>query len=143
MRVAQVAFHTGVADTTGYACRLLRKAWRAGSRVAVHGPAPALDRLDQALWMFEPLEFVPHAALPRDSGDPSRVARSPILLVHPGARAEGCPVAVCLGGAGEVADYDRVIEIVGLEPADRDAARRRWREYERAGQVPEHLNVGA
>jgi len=46
--LTEVAFHTGIADPLDYACRLLRKAYRQGARVAVHAPAPLLDRLDQA-----------------------------------------------------------------------------------------------
>lgn len=143
--MTEVAFHTGIADPTGYACRLLRKAYRAGSRVAVHGPAALLDRLDQALWTFEPLEFVPHASLPRDSRADDLVARSLVVLVHPGAVDSGCPVAVSIGGSwsGAAADYARIIEIVGEDPAEREAGRRRWREYEQAGLRPVHVAVPA
>ena len=71
--MTDVAFHTGIANPLDYACRLLRKAYRSGARVAVHADPALLDRLDQALWTFEPLEFVPHIMLPRD-GVPQLVA---------------------------------------------------------------------
>ncbi|HEX4510005.1 MAG TPA: DNA polymerase III subunit chi, partial [Burkholderiaceae bacterium] len=95
--MTDVAFHTGVPDPLAYACRLLRKAYRAGSGLVVHADAAFLERLDVALWAFEPLEFVPHAMLPRDASDAGQVARSPILLVHPGAQAPARPVAVGVG----------------------------------------------
>ena len=56
-----IAFHTGLADKATYTCRLLRKAWRQGARVAVTGTPDALNRLDVLLWTFEQEEFVPHA----------------------------------------------------------------------------------
>jgi DNA polymerase-3 subunit chi len=139
--LTEVAFHTGIADPLDYACRLLRKAYRAGARVAVHAEAPFLDRLDQALWTFEPLEFVPHVLLPRDQADAARLARTPVLLVRPGAAAPRRPVAVEIGAAAvpEVSAHERVIAIIGLDPAQREAGRARWKEYERAGHALTHV----
>jgi DNA polymerase-3 subunit chi len=110
--------------------------------VAVHGEAPALDRLDQALWTFEPLEFVPHVLLPRDGADGARLARTPIVLVKDGASAPaGCRVAVALGAhaLADAAAFDRVIAIVGQAPEQREAGRRLWRECERAGHAVTHV----
>ena len=139
--VTDVAFHTGIADPLDYACRLLRKAYRSGARVAVHGEPAALDRLDQALWTFEPLEFVPHAVLPRDGADAQRVALSPIVLVKGGAAPATCRIGVTLAGhpVEDVGAFDRVIAIVGLDPEHREAGRERWREYERAGHAVSHV----
>jgi DNA polymerase-3 subunit chi len=140
--VADVAFHTGIANPLDYACRLLRKAYRSGARVAVHAEGPLLDRLDQALWTFEPLEFVPHIVLPRDGGDAARLAHSPIVLVRDGATVPGeCRVGVTLAAhpIADLSTYDRVIAIVGLDPEQREAGRLRWREYERAGHAISHV----
>jgi len=139
--LTDIAFHTGIANPLDYACRLLRKAWRSGARVAVHGEPALLDRLDQALWAFEPLEFVPHIVLPRDAADARRVAMSPIVLVKGAAAAPAeCRVGVSLGGhpVDDVAAYDRLIAIVGLAPEQREAGRQRWREYKQAGHAVSH-----
>ncbi len=140
--MTDIAFHTGIANPLEYACRLLRKAYRSGARVAVHADAALLDRLDQALWTFEPLEFIPHVVLPRDGGDAGRVALTPVVLVRPGAEAPPqCRVAVTLAGT-EVAGvdrFDRLIAIVGADPDQREAGRQRWREYERAGHAVSHV----
>jgi DNA polymerase-3 subunit chi len=44
---------------------------------------------------------------------------------------------VTLGGhpVGDVAAFDRLIAIVGLDDAQREAGRQRWREYQRAGHA--------
>ncbi len=140
--MTDVAFHTGIADPLDYACRLLRKAYRSGARVAVHGEPATLDRLDQALWTFEPLEFVPHAVLPRDGADAQRLALSPIVLVKDGAAPAACRIGVTLAGhaVADVGVFDRLIAIVGQDPEHREAGRLRWREYERAGHAIAHIS---
>ena len=140
--MTDVAFHTGIANPLDYACRLLRKAYRSGARVAVHGEPAMLDRLDQALWTFEALEFVPHVVLPRDGGDAGRLALSPIVLVKDAATVPAaCRIGVTLAGhpVPEVGAFDRLIAVVGLDPEQREAGRLRWREYERAGHAVSHV----
>ncbi len=140
--MTEVAFHTGIANPLDYACRLLRKAYRSGASVAVHGDPATLDRLDQALWTFEPLEFVPHVVLPRDALDQKRLALTPIVLLKGEARAPAaCRVAVSLHGhpVAAVDAFDRLIAIVGTDPEHRDAGRQRWREYEKAGHAVSHV----
>jgi DNA polymerase-3 subunit chi len=138
--LTDVAFHTGIANPLDYACRLLRKAYRSGARIAVHGEPALLDRLDQALWTFEQLEFVPHIVLPRDAGDARRVAMTPIVLVKGVAAPADCRIGVSLAGhpVDDVAAYDRLIAIVGLAPEQREAGRQRWREYKQAGHSVSH-----
>jgi DNA polymerase-3 subunit chi len=140
---ADVAFHTGIADPVDYGCRLLRKAVRSGARVAVYGPPALLERLDRALWIFEPIEFLPHLTLPRQGADGAQVARTPILLCADGRVPEGCGIAVAIEGEAPVdaSRFARVIEIVGDAPEARQAARQRWRDYERAGLAPKHVNA--
>ena len=140
--MTDVAFHTGIANPLDYACRLLRKAYRSGARVAVHGEPALLDRLDQALWTFEPLEFVPHIVLPRDGADAGREALTTIVLVKGDVAAPAtCRVGVTLAGhpVADVGAFDRLIAIVGLDPEHREAGRLRWREYERAGHAVSHV----
>ncbi len=145
--MTDVAFHTGIADPVDYGCRLLRKAVRSGARVAVFGPPALLDRLDKALWVFDPLEFLPHLALPRDGGDAAKVGRTPVLLCADGRVPDGCGIAVALDMAPEAGvhatGFARVIEIVGEAPEARQAGRQRWRAYEQAGLAPQHVNAAA
>lgn len=126
--MTEVAFHFNAPDKAAYACRLLRKAVAAGARVVVTAEPDLLDRLDSQLWTFSALEFVPHCRL---GADATMLARSPIVLAASAAEAPHHQVLVNLGE--RVADgferYERVIEVVTLDDADRAAARLRWRHY--------------
>ena len=62
--MTEVEFHTGVEDRIAFACRLLRKAYRRGSRVLVTAPAEVLAELDRSLWTFDERDFVPHVRVP-------------------------------------------------------------------------------
>lgn len=134
---ASVEFHTGVEDPLGFACRLLRKAYRSGARVAVTAPPTLLAALDQALWTFSPQEFVPHVRMP---GAHDLAAKTPIWLVADASVARGQPVLVNLGAeaVGQADAFERIIEIVGTDADARDAGRARWRHYEAWGVKPLH-----
>jgi DNA polymerase-3 subunit chi len=141
--MTDIAFHFNVADKLDYACRLLRKAWRAGPQVGVVGEAELLGRLDRELWCFEPLEFIPHASTRAASQPQGRHTR-----IWLGSRPQDFPhhgVLVNLGaGVPEGFErFDRLIEIVGLHPEDRQQARRRWKHYADAGYEIARHEVGA
>jgi DNA polymerase-3 subunit chi len=143
--MADVAFHTGVDDKLGYACRLLRKAYRQGARVAVSGAAPLLQQLDQALWTFEPQEFVPHLRLGAGRAPAAAQRRTPVWLVEPGAQPPDVSVLVNLGPERQPGDeaYARIIEIVSRAPEDVSAGRRRWKQYESLGWAITHHALGS
>ncbi|HZY15807.1 MAG TPA: DNA polymerase III subunit chi, partial [Ramlibacter sp.] len=121
--------HFNVPDKLNYACRLLRKATAAGSRVIVTGEAALLQTLDTQLWTFSALEFLPHCHA--GAAEPQVLAASPVVLAD---TARGTPhqqVLVNLGpGLPEgFESFERLIELVTTEPADRQQARARWKHY--------------
>lgn len=140
-----VAFHFNVADRRDYVCRLLRKAWRAGARVVVAGDEHTLDDLNRQLWVFEPLEFLPHWRGIDLAGLPARLADTPLLLLdRPSAeRGHGVLVNLLQDVPPRYADFVRLIEVVSLAESDRAAARQRWRHYAGAGLGIERHEVGA
>ena len=140
--MTEVEFHTGVADPVTYACRLLRKAYRAGVRVLVTAPPATLAALDRALWTFDQREFVPHVRQP--GAPPPVAARTPIWLAAQGV-ADAPTVRVNLG-ADAVADLsgvERLIEIVSSDADDADRGRRRWRAYKARGLAIVHHGHGS
>lgn len=126
--MTEVAFHFNVPDKLQYSCRLLRKAWGSGARVVVTGEADTLHRLDQLLWTFSALEFVPHCQL----GAPAAtVAASPVLLA---SALDACPHHEVLVNLGQDVPtgferFERFIELVTPADDDRAAARTRWKHY--------------
>jgi DNA polymerase-3 subunit chi len=145
MALSEVAFHTGVDDKIAYCCRLLRKAYRQQARMVVAGEADALSRLDQALWVFDERSFIPHRRLAAGQIVAPALRRTPIWLIEPGAEPPEAGVLLNLGPevVSRFERFERLIEIVGLDEADRLAARRRWRAYEAQGlRITHHAQQG-
>ena len=131
----KVEFHSGVVDKLGMACRFLRKAHAAGAHVVVCGDGASLDRLDVALWTFDPLSFVPHARLRGAAVAPPALARTATWLVDDPAAVPTREILLNLGPAmvEDWVHFARVVEIVSSDPEDAEAGRRRWRRY---GELP-------
>lgn len=140
--MTDVAFHSGLSDKLGYACRLLRKAYRLGRRVEVRGEPDALARLDPLLWTFEQQEFVPHLRLHAGQQVGVTLQRTPVWLVDDARPDLRASVLVNLGPApaADFARFERVVELVGTEALERQEGRLRWRYYESQGCRPEHLS---
>ncbi len=140
--MTEVMFHFNVPDKLGYACRLLRKAYGAGSKVGVVADGKTLQALDTALWSFSALEFLPHCAV---SADPNKVAASPILLATESASFPHAEVLLHLGQ--EVPSgferFERLIELVSTDEEDRASARARWRHYAARGYTMVRHDVTA
>lgn len=143
-----VAFHTDLGDKISYACRLLRKAVRQGHRVRVFGEASEIAVLDQALWTFEPREFLAHLKL-QDSSPSPAFHRTPVWLQPAGIswpQALSLPPIVVNLGPEAVPDRqmaERVVELVGDDDGERRAARQRWRDYRDQGLTPRAVQAAA
>jgi DNA polymerase III subunit chi len=128
-----VEFHFNAPDKLGYACRLLRKAAAKGARVTVTGQAPLLAELDAALWTFSPLDFVPHCRV--HGAPPAILDASPIVLCDSARASPHHDVLLNLGE--DVPEgferFERLIEVVSLDEADRTRARVRWKHYASRG----------
>lgn len=127
--MTEVAFHFNVPEKVAYACRLLRKATGAGSKLVVTGEPDVLRALDTGLWTFSALDFIPHCHAAEAGGEV--LAASPVVLSE---SARGTPhqeVLVNLGGRVPEGfeRFGRLIEIVGLQEGDRLQARARWKHY--------------
>jgi DNA polymerase III subunit chi len=131
--MTEVAFHFNAPDKLGYACRLLRKAVAKGSKVVVTGDSRLLHDLDAALWTFAPLEFVPHCQ--GEGSSPAVLAASPVVLAGSPASAPHQQVLVNLGEAVPAGfeRFERLIEVVTADEADRLQARQRWKHYAARG----------
>ena len=156
--MAEVEFHTGVADPAAFVCRLLRKAYRQGARVLVTAPSAMLAQIDRSLWLLDERDFVPHVMLDhlKPSQELGHAALTPIwlmeslqeLLRDPLWFASGAaespdgvarPSAVVnVGAAAPNADVLlaapwRWIEVVALDADEATRGRERWRAYKALG----------
>ena len=135
--MTEVSFHFNVPDRMGYACRLLRKAARSGARVVVAAPSQVLTALDRQLWVFEPLDFVPHVHAKPGEPPAARLQATPVWLTERVLEAPHHQVLLNMGD--ELVEgfetFERVIELVSADGPDRQAGRARWKHYSDRGYV--------
>jgi DNA polymerase-3 subunit chi len=136
--MTEVEFHVNLPDRLQYACRLLRKAYRKGVRVAVTGSPSVLTEMDRQLWACEPEGFLPHVYLEDKPVAVSKLQHSAVWLVSDASRATELPVLVNLGEqvCETFESFGRLIELVGDAEVDRDAGRLRWKQYVARGYTP-------
>ncbi|QTD43787.1 DNA polymerase III subunit chi [Ottowia testudinis] len=140
--MTEVAFHFNVPDKLAYACRLLRKAYAAGGPVGVVAPPATLHALDTQLWSFSALDFIPHCLA--SAPEPVR-AVTPIVLAKDCADLPRAAVLVHLGEQVPAGfeRFERLIELVTADGADRGAARQRWRHYADRGYSIQRHDLAA
>ena len=126
--MTEIAFHFNVPDKLAYSCRLLRKAYLSGVRVAVTAEPEVLAELDALLWSFSSTEFVPHCTA---SASVVTMALTPIVLAESLAGGSHHEVLVNLGQSipAGFEGFERCIEVVALPPEDIKAGRGRWKHY--------------
>jgi DNA polymerase III subunit chi len=141
--MTEVTFHFNVPDKLGYACRLLRKAVARGSRVVVTGESEQLRRLDQDLWTFSPLEFIPHCHA--QAGDAKVLDASPVVLADSPRGTPHQDVLVNLGGRVPEGfeRFERLIELVTQDEDDRLQGRTRWKHYKDRGYAVKTHDLAA
>ncbi|APW42845.1 DNA polymerase III subunit chi [Rhodoferax saidenbachensis] len=131
--MTEVAFHFGAPDKLAYTCRLLRKAAGSGARVVVLGDARSVQQLDTDLWALAPTDFLAHCA---EGADDSLMQRSAVVLVQQ-LPADLPHRQVLVNLAEQVPQgfdtFERVIEVVSHDDADRAQARGRWKRYVELG----------
>lgn len=135
-----VAFHFNAPDRIGYACRLLRKAYLRKARLFVWVAPQDVAKLDTALWTMAAGEFVPHCR----SDDPEPVtSRSPIQIGEelPVNRSDLILVNLRHDMPDDPTAFNRVIEVVTFDEADRAPARERWRQYKALGLEPQRHDL--
>lgn len=135
-----VAFHFNAPDRLGYACRLLRKAYLHKARVFAWVAEDDLARLDASLWTMGAGEFVPHCRI----DDPDLLKEhSPIQLGDrlPDERGAFLLVNLRHDMPDDPGAFNRVIEVVTRDEADRAPARERWRQYKALGMEPQRHDL--
>jgi DNA polymerase-3 subunit chi len=124
-----------------WACRLAEQAAGQGSRVYLQtidqGDA---RRLDELLWTYNDRSFLPHEIF--SGGEPSH-ARVLVLLGDAAAPPSHRQLVVNLTEAvpAGLEHYERLAEIVDVDPERKRTARERYKQYRERGATLESHNV--
>ena len=128
--MTRIDFYRYAEDKQLYACRLAAKASRS-TRVVVYTPDPAaLERFDKLLWTYAHTGFVPHV----DARSPL-AAETPVVLASSGEALPHHDVLLNLADEWPpfFATFNRLLEIVAHDEADREAGRERYKFYKQRG----------
>ncbi|WP_018231977.1 DNA polymerase III subunit chi [Thioalkalivibrio thiocyanodenitrificans] len=120
------------------ACRIIQKAFGLGHRIHVHtGSAGLSGQLDEALWTFRDISFIPHEV---EGSDPD----CPVQICHDREPDTAGEILVNLDSRVPLffSRFERVAEIVNQEPTVRDAGRERYRFYRDRGYDLTHHRLG-
>ena len=110
-----------------------------GSRSSC-SPSARLRALDERLWTFSPLDFIPHCGV-----DSEHAAGTPIVLAADLDRAPHHHVLLNLGAAvpAQFARFERLLEVVGNAPDELAAGRDRYRFYRDRGYALNNYKQGS
>src|SRR5690349_16641169 len=116
-------------DPLRLVCELVKKAYAAEQPTLVLARSQEqADALDDLLWAFDDDSFIPHQ-LAGDEDD----AITAVVIVAPGVETADRPLVVNLREECAPGAYERVLEVVAADSAERDGSRVRWSEYKRRG----------
>ena len=139
--MTEIAFHVNASDKLDYASRLLRATQKKSANVLVLGQIDALKSLSAKLWALAPTEFLPHCLADAAA---EVITYSPIVLstelLSSGAESQ---VLLNLGAVlpAGFERFERLIELVGQDEFDLQAARTRWKHYKDRGYALSRYDV--
>jgi len=129
--VTTIDFYFNATDRLQVACRLAGKAVAQRKRMLIYAPdAEIARRIDQMLWVFPPISFVPHCF-----ADDPLAAETPVLIASGSEHANGPEILLNLAAECPefFARYERLLEIVSQEDEERRAGRTRYAWYRDRG----------
>jgi DNA polymerase-3 subunit chi len=92
------------------------------------------EALDELLWAFDEDAFIPHQ-LAGDDDD----AITAVLIAPPGVATADRPLVINLRDECAPGLFERVLEVVPADEAERAGSRERWKTYKAAGfEVAKH-----
>ena len=142
-----IDFAFGAADRLRAACQLLYKHYLAGQRIVVYcSDGTRLAAFDRMLWTFDDTAFVPHVLV-----SSPLAAETPVVLTAAEPQAAATLFAASQSAAWLLNlddqcppgyhGFTHLLEIVSDDPADRQAARLRWRSYGAEGHTVQSHNL--
>ena len=86
------------------------------------------EAIDELLWDFDTDVYIPHQIAGDDDDQ-----HTAVLIVPPGVDTPDRPLLINLRETCPNGSFERVLEVVAAEPAEREGSRTRWTEYKRLG----------
>lgn len=139
--MTSIDFYFNAADRFEVACRLAGKAVAQKKRMVLYAPGADLaQRIDQMLWTWQALSFVPHCL-----ANDAIAAETPVLIASDADSAPDCDVLVNLSTQCPefFARYPRLLEIVSRDEEDRKAGRARYAWYRERGYAIRNHDLAA
>lgn len=141
--MTSIDFYFNAEDRLQVACRLAGKAVAQKKRMLIYVPEPeTASRLDKLMWTWPAIGFVPHC-LPQDP----LAADTPVHLAMeagtPEASLAGCGLLLNLAqdAPPHFERFERLLEIVSNDEAERQAGRARYRFYQSRGYKISHHDL--
>lgn len=121
-----------------YACRLAERAVEQGCHVYIQ--TPDVQRVDDMLWTFSDGSFLPHEVY---RGEPPSHALVKVMLGSAVGPSSHRQLLINLTDSmpADVAAYDRIAEIVDVDPERKRTARDRYKLYREQGCSMESHNL--
>ncbi|WP_018972694.1 DNA polymerase III subunit chi [Rudaea cellulosilytica] len=116
-------------------CELAKRAFESGQPALILArSADQADALDEKLWEFDEQAFIPHQ-IAGDDDD----AITPVLIVAPGTETPDRALVINLRDECAPGLFERVLEVIPADEAQRLGSRERWKTYKAAGfEVNKH-----
>jgi DNA polymerase III subunit chi len=129
--LTQVFFYHGASDKIAAACALISGAWAKRKAMLVYAPdQPVADSVDRLLWTRDQLSFIPHCR-----ADSPLAAETPILIAD--RLEQVAQTERLMNLSNEIPNayqrFQSLIEVVGQQDEERQAARERVRFYKEQG----------
>jgi DNA polymerase-3 subunit chi len=129
--MTRIDFYFNADDKVDVARKLAAKVYLSGKRALLYATdARVVGELDASIWTRDKLSFVPHVRC----GHP--LAKETPILIGADADALGAAdvlVNLTAERPSSFGRFERMIELVGRDEPDREAARQRYRFYKERG----------
>ena len=136
-----IDFYFNASDRLQVACRLAAKALAEEKRMLVYAPdAEVAARVNKLMWTWPATGFVPHCPV-----DDPLAPETPILIGRTDELPSNCALLINLGieCPPHFASFERLFEVIGVDDADKEAGRNRYKVYRSRGYAIANHDLAA